>query len=73
MKTFLYSIELLVAIILIALLVVQARGGGLGGIFGGWGTPTYRSRRGIERTIFRLTIISAALFVVVAIVTVSVG
>jgi preprotein translocase subunit SecG len=73
MTTFLYSIELLVAIILIALLVVQARGGGLGGIFGGWGTPTYRSRRGIERTIFRLTIISAALFVVVAIVTVSVG
>jgi preprotein translocase subunit SecG len=73
MKTFLYSIELLVAIILIALLVVQARGGGLGGIFGGWGTPTYRSRRGIERTIFRLTIILAALFVVVAIVTVSVG
>ncbi len=73
MKTFLYSIELLVAIILIALLVVQARGGGLGGIFGGWGTPTYRSRRGIERTLFRLTIILAALFVVIAIVTVSVG
>jgi preprotein translocase subunit SecG len=73
MTTFLYSIELLVAIILIALLVVQARGGGLGGIFGGWGTPTYRSRRGIERTMFRLTIILAALFVVIAIVTVSVG
>lgn len=73
MTTFLYSIELLVAVILIALLVVQARGGGLGGIFGGWGTPTYRSRRGIERTIFRLTIISAVVFVIVAIVTVSVG
>ena len=73
MTTFLYSIELFVAIILIALLVVQARGGGLGGIFGGWGTPTYRSRRGIERTLFRVTIILAALFVVIAIVTVSVG
>lgn len=73
MTTFLYGVELLVAIILIALLVVQARGGGLGGIFGGWGTPTYRSRRGIERTLFRLTIILAALFVVIAIVTVSVG
>lgn len=73
MTTFLYSIALLVAIILIALLVVQARGGGLGGIFGGWGTPTYRSRRGIERTLFRVTIILAALFVVIAIVTVAVG
>ena len=73
MKPFLYGVELLVAIILIALLVVQARGGGLGGIFGGWGTPTYRTRRGIERTLFRLTIILAALFVIIAIVTVSVG
>jgi preprotein translocase subunit SecG len=55
---------------LIALLVVQARGGGLGGIFGGWGTPTFRTRRGIERTLFRLTVIAAAVFVLVAIVTV---
>ena len=70
MKSFLYGTELLVALILIALLVVQARGGGLGGIFGGWGTPTFRTRRGIERTLFRLTVISAAVFVILAIVTV---
>ena len=70
MKPFLYGVELLVAIVLIALLVVQARGGGLGGIFGGWGTPTFRTRRGIERTLFRVTVISAALFVILAIVTV---
>jgi preprotein translocase subunit SecG len=70
MKPFLYGIELLVAIVLIALLVVQARGGGLGGIFGGWGTPTFRTRRGLERTLFRLTIIVAIVFVIVAIVTV---
>jgi preprotein translocase subunit SecG len=70
MKPFFYGVELLVAIVLIALLVVQARGGGLGGIFGGWGTPTFRTRRGLERTLFRLTIISAAVFVIFAIVTV---
>ena len=70
MKPFLYGFELLVAIVLIALLVVQARGGGLGGIFGGWGTSTFRTRRGIERTLFRLTVISAAVFVILAIVTV---
>jgi preprotein translocase subunit SecG len=72
MKTVLYSIDLLVAIVLIALLVLQARGGGLGGIFGGWGAPTFRTRRGIERTLFRLTIILAAVFVIIAMITVGV-
>lgn len=70
MKTFFYGAELIVAIILIALLVVQARGGGLGGIFGGSGTPTFRTRRGVERTVFRLTIVFAAVFILVAIVAV---
>ena len=72
MKTFLYGSGLFVAIILIALLVLQARGGGLGGIFGGWGAPTFRTRRGIERTLFRVTIVVAAVFILIAIVTVGV-
>jgi preprotein translocase subunit SecG len=70
MKPFLYGFELLVALVLIALLVAQAKGGGLGGIFGGWGSSTFRTRRGIERTLFRITIIAAAVFVIGAIVTV---
>src|SRR4026208_2212153 len=41
----------------------QQRGPGLGGAFGGEVTA-YRSRRGIERTLFRLTIGLAVLFVI---------
>jgi preprotein translocase subunit SecG len=48
---------------LITAVLLQQRGTGLGGAFGGEVTA-YRSRRGIERTLFRLTIVLAVLFVV---------
>ena len=48
---------------LIASILLQQRGTGLGGAFGGEVTA-YRSRRGIERTLFRLTIALAVLFVI---------
>jgi preprotein translocase subunit SecG len=53
----------ILAVALIAAILLQQRGTGLGGAFGGEVTA-YRSRRGIERTLFRLTILLAALFVV---------
>jgi len=55
--------QLILAIALIAAILLQQRGTGLGGAFGGEITA-YRSRRGIERTLFRLTILLAFLFVV---------
>jgi preprotein translocase subunit SecG len=45
------------------------RGGGLGGIFGAPDT-TYRSRRGVERTLFRFTIALMVLFVLLSITSV---
>lgn len=53
----------ILAVALIASILLQQRGTGLGGAFGGEVTA-YRSRRGIERTLFRLTILLAALFVI---------
>jgi preprotein translocase subunit SecG len=53
----------ILAVALIAAILLQQRGTGLGGAFGGEVTA-YRSRRGIERTLFRLTILLAALFVI---------
>ncbi len=53
---------MILAIALIASILLQQRGTGLGGAFGGEVTA-YRSRRGIERTLFRLTIVLAVLFV----------
>ena len=53
----------ILAVALIAAILLQQRGTGLGGAFGGEVTA-YRSRRGIERTLFRLTIGLAVLFVI---------
>jgi preprotein translocase subunit SecG len=55
--------QMILALALIASILLQQRGTGLGGAFGGEVTA-YRSRRGIERTLFRLTIVLAVLFVV---------
>ena len=55
--------QMILAIALIAAVLLQQRGTGLGGAFGGEVTA-YRSRRGIERTLFRLTVVLAVLFVV---------
>ena len=53
----------ILAVALVAAILLQQRGTGLGGAFGGEVTA-YRSRRGIERTLFRLTILLALLFVI---------
>ena len=53
--------QMILAVALIASILLQQRGTGLGGAFGGEVTA-YRSRRGIERTLFRMTIVLAVLF-----------
>jgi preprotein translocase subunit SecG len=55
--------QMILAVALIASILLQQRGTGLGGAFGGEVTA-YRSRRGIERTLFRLTVVLGILFVV---------
>jgi len=64
--------QILVAVALVAVILLQVHGGGLGGIFGQPDT-VYRTRRGIEKTLFRLTIALAVVFIVLAIVTVAVS
>ncbi len=55
--------QMILAVALVAAILLQQRGTGLGGAFGGEVTA-YRSRRGIERTLFRLTILLGVLFVI---------
>jgi preprotein translocase subunit SecG len=54
--------QLIVAIALTFSVLLQSRGSGLGGTFGG-DSAVYRSRRGIERRLWRFTIVLIALFV----------
>lgn len=53
--------QITVSILLIILILLQARGVGLGSTFGGEGN-FYFTKRGVEKTIFTLTIILAIAF-----------
>ena len=55
--------QLIVAIALTLSVLLQSRGSGLGGTFGG-DSAVYRSRRGIERRLWQFTIVLMALFMV---------
>lgn len=52
---------------LIAAILLQSRGAGLGATFGGE-SSAYRSRRGVEKRLFQFTIIMTVLFVGVSMV-----
>ena len=59
---------ILIAIALIVVVLLQSRGGGIGDMFGGGGGggSSYRTRRGVERALFQLTILLIAVFVVLS-------
>ena len=61
--------QVLVALLIIGIVLLQAKGQGLGNIFGGGG-ETYRTRRGVERGLFRATIALMTTFVVLSIIAV---
>lgn len=69
MTTYLNIAEIITAVFLIIVILLQARGGGLGGIFGQWGQSTFRTRRGIERTLFRFTIALVVLFITISVIS----
>ena len=50
---------------LIATVLFQLRGGGIGGIFG-QADSVYRTRRGIESTLLKLTIVLVVVLVILA-------
>ncbi len=64
-------VEITVAIVLVTILLLQVRGSGTS-LFG-QAESSYRSRRGVERLMFRSTIVLAGMFVVIAIVNVRLG
>ena len=66
MTRYIQIAELAVSILLIIAILLQNRGAGLGGIFGGEGN-VYRTKRGVEKGLFVSTIILAILFFALAI------
>ena len=58
---------ILTSIALVASIILQSKGAGLGGLTGSDPGGVFTARRGIERTLFRVTIVFSVLFFVLAI------
>ncbi len=61
MKNFLTILQIISAVLLVSAILLQNRGQGLSSSFGGGG-EFYRSKRGLEKILFRATIILTGLF-----------
>jgi preprotein translocase subunit SecG len=72
MATYLHVAQIVVSVALILIVLLQVRGGGLGGIFGQADT-VYRTKRGVEKTLFQLTIALVIIFVILSIVSLRIG
>ena len=72
MDTYLFIAQIVVSAALILVSLLQVRGGGLGGIFGQADT-VYRTKRGVEKTLFQLTIALAVIFVALSIVSLAIN
>ena len=72
MQTYFNVAQIVLAIALILVILLQVRGGGLGGIFG-QPDSVYRTKRGLEKTLFQLTVALVVLFVVLSVITLRLG
>lgn len=72
MQTYLNIAQIVLAIALIVVILFQVKGGGLGGIFGQQ-SGVYRTRRGLEKILFRLTIVFVVIFLVISVLTLRIG
>ena len=68
MDTAILIIQLLVSVILVLVILSQVKEGS-GGLFGS-AQSTVRTRRGVEKTLFQLTIILSIIFLIISIIVV---
>lgn len=68
MKPFLLTIQLITAVLLIALILMQTSKGGLQAQMGG--ADFYRTKRGAEKIVFTMTIAVASLFFLITVINV---
>ena len=67
MESFFQTAQILVSVLLIAIILIQIRGQGSG--FFGSAQASFRTRRGVEKTMFQFTIVLAVVFTLLAIVS----
>jgi preprotein translocase subunit SecG len=62
METYLNIGLIIISVLLIVSVIMQSKGAGLGGLTGADSGSVFTARRGIERTLFRITIVLSVLF-----------
>ncbi|MFH1427666.1 MAG: preprotein translocase subunit SecG [Patescibacteria group bacterium] len=62
-------VQIITALLLITVILLQNRGSGLSGIFGG-DSNVYLAKRGMEKNLFIATIILAILFILVSLASI---
>jgi preprotein translocase subunit SecG len=64
-------LQIVISVILIVVILLQVKGSGFGAALGGMsGGSVYRTKRGLERTLFQATVILAVVFIFVSFLSV---
>jgi preprotein translocase subunit SecG len=72
LATYLNLAQIVIAVALTVVIMLQTKGAALGGVFGRSDSAVYKTRRGMEKTIFNVTIGLSVVFFVMAILNVMV-
>lgn len=70
MEKYLNIALIIISVMLIISVILQSKGAGLGGLTGADTGSVFTARRGVERTLFRLTIVLSVIFFVLVIIQV---
>ncbi len=73
MATFFQIALIITSLALILSVVLQSKGIGMGGLTGQEAGGVFSQRRGIEKTLFWITIILAIVFVILVMATIAIG
>jgi len=65
-KDYINIAQILISVVLTVVILLQAKGSGIGTALGGGTSGSFRTRRGVEKTLFQLTIILAVVFLVIS-------
>ncbi|MEP7198892.1 MAG: preprotein translocase subunit SecG [Chloroflexota bacterium] len=71
MGVYLNIAQIVVSVVLVVVVLLQTRNSGLGSGFGG--DSIYKTRRGLDRTLYQLTIVLAVLFALISLGSVLLG
>lgn len=67
MNNFVTIAQMVLGVLLMILILLQAKGTGLGSTFGG-GSGLYRTKRGFEKLLFNSTIVVVSLFIITSVI-----